>query len=279
MTTSTSARPVSLPVGDILSRAWTLSCRHFPLFLVTLILSWIVSRLVSLPLEGTELMTALASGGGMQESVLIPLLMAFLMVAVWVWIIAWVIEGFFSVVNYRMYLDAADLDKPNLPVAVKGSFRPLLMYLGTSLVLGIATAFASMLCLVPGIYLWLRWIFVPVIVVDHPEWSFGEVCNRSWDLTKGHVLDLLLLVVVMIGINIIGLLCCCVGILFTLIISHFMLVTAYRMLSPREGGEPAPGTEAPQAPTPENLMKTEVKTDTQAEDQTRNEGGYNRSEK
>lgn len=166
--------------------------------------------------------------------------------------VSWVLAVYIEVVNYKMYLAAVDYDKPELGGALKTACKPFLMFLCASVAYSFIVVVGLCLCVLPGIYLAIRLVFVPILSVDRPRLMFGELFSRSWQLTKGHFFDLLLLGLLAILVNFVGLICCCVGVIFTSIISGFMFALAYRILSPK-GDMPAGGTpEAePVVPSPE----------------------------
>ena len=87
-------------------------------------------------------------------------------------------------------------------------------------------------CILPGIYLAIRLMFTPMIAANHPEVAFSDAFSRSWQMTKGHFWILLWLGIVVIGINIVGLICCCVGLIVTSILSYMMYACVYKLLTP-----------------------------------------------
>lgn len=94
-----------------------------------------------------------------------------------------------------------------------------------------------MFCILPGLFLQIRLMFVPIIAANKPELTLSEVFSRSWSITKGHFFDLFLFGIIVVLINIVGFLCCCVGLYVTSIISEFMYVELYYRLS--NDGNPA----------------------------------------
>ena len=72
-------------------------------------------------------------------------------------------------------------------------------------------------------------MFAPMLVAIENV-SFGEAFTRSWQMTSGNFWNLFLLGLTAIGIAILGLCACCVGIYFADVIINFMMVLAYMVL-------------------------------------------------
>lgn len=75
---------------------------------------------------------------------------------------------------------------------MEGFSAPLRM-LGTSLLVSLLTGLGYMLFLVPGIYLNYRYMFAIEALYDDPSLSPIGALRRSAQLTKGHIIELLLL--------------------------------------------------------------------------------------
>ena len=130
-----------------------------------------------------------------------------------------------------MINDAAKGEKPDLAARLKDGFRGLGFFIITDIIFGILIFIGTICCIIPGIFLVVRFIFAPIIAALHPERSLKECFAQSWQITKGNFWNLFLLGIIAIFLNILGLMCCCVGVLVTSIITYFMLILAYRTLS------------------------------------------------
>lgn len=95
----------------------------------------------------------------------------------------------------------------------------------------ILTLIGTFLFIIPGIYIGVRLMFVPVILLDEPETGFVEAFKKSWAMTAGSFWNLFLLFIAVILINIVGAICCGVGLLFTGVMTLFMYVIAYYQLN------------------------------------------------
>lgn len=100
----------------------------------------------------------------------------------------------------------SDLDERRIGpgAALATGFRLLLPLVGLTIVYALGVGFASILLVIPGIWLALRWgVSTPVRVVEGP--TVGNALARSGALTKGHRWRLLVLMIAIgvfsIGIN------------------------------------------------------------------------------
>ena len=103
-------------------------------------------------------------------------------------------------------------------------------YLIGQIVVGIIVVIGIILLIVPGVIAALGLMFTPYLVVDkgmHPIAALKE----SWRFTKGHKLQLFVLVLAIVGINILGLLALVVGLLVSVPVSMLAIAHAYRALS------------------------------------------------
>ena len=83
------------------------------------------------------------------------------------------------------------------------------------------------LCVVPGIFIGVRFMFVPVILLDEPETDVVEAFKKSWSMTSGNFWTLFGLSLMAILVLLVGLVCCCIGVIFSVVILYFMWIIAY----------------------------------------------------
>ena len=116
-------------------------------------------------------------------------------------------------------------------VTVKDLWNPMpfLWYLIAQILVGISVLVGLVLLIVPGIFLALSFIFSSYLIVDKGKGPI-EAMKGSWNMTKGHKWQLLLLVMSIIGLNLLGLIALIVGLLVTVPISMLAIVHAYRTL-------------------------------------------------
>lgn len=92
-------------------------------------------------------------------------------------------------------------------------------------------------CILPGIYIALRLSFVSYLIIDRPEDSLLAAFKNSCKMTGDNEMDILILFLLFLGINLLGLLCCYVGVFFTVVISNFALAKFYVSLLPKLDSE------------------------------------------
>lgn len=210
-------------IGDIVSRAWDLAVKHWPVFLIIALISSALGILV----RGDS--SALMSLGNNPdpEEVYMALLQSYNPVGILVVVF---VSIYLNYITYRMLANVMNIGQPyregELLDALKVDLAKFGLFFGVEIVFALAVAVAGMLCVIPGLFLAVRWYFAPLIFVTENV-SFSEAFSRSWDLTKGHFWELFLLGLTAIGISIVGLCACCVGIVFAQIIVNFMFIIAY----------------------------------------------------
>jgi uncharacterized membrane protein len=92
----------------------------------------------------------------------------------------------------------------------------------------------------------LRLWFVGFVLVDERVGPIDAI-QRSWDITRGHTMDLLAFFIVLVGLNLLGLICLVVGLLVTIPVSGLAIAHVYRELKPRSVAAPVtpPGAVSP----------------------------------
>lgn len=109
-------------------------------------------------------------------------------------------------------------------------FATYLKFIGACIVYGILVGVGCLFCIIPGLFLAIRLMFAMIILLDEPETEFIDAFKKSWAMTSGNFWSLFGLGIMVILINLAGLLCCCIGIIFTAVMGIFMAVIAYYML-------------------------------------------------
>jgi len=276
-----------LSVDKVISASWTLTKKHLPIFLV---LTFLSSMVGSLPnnIYYYQYFRALASygqGGVLTEGEWLSMtvaedpMWAFRMLGWMVigGIVCWFLTTFISLVTYRLLGDAVDGRKVDLTARLKGGLRGYWLYFFTLLLYGVVTGFATIFCILPGIFVGVRLMFAPMIAARHPEQSFGNALSHSWQMTKGNFWNLVVLFIVVCLINVLGLLCCCVGVYVTSVISYFAYAVAYKALSSEEAVDEE---ELPSENSTENLQVVGSSvTVPSSDDKESGYGSYNKDEK
>ena len=215
-----------LSVETIVSRAWDLAVKHWPLFVLIVLIEQFLGN-IGLSVD----QTVLTSLGQNPDPVAISQALGeSVKVSPWI-ILSVLVSLYLGYVTYRLLRNAITTGKPyeSLGDELKIDINSFAIFFAVDVVYGLAIGLGSLLCILPGIFIAVRWMFAPYIAATE-DVSFGEAFRRSWQLTQGYFWKLFLLGLVAILIGIVGLICCCVGYLFAAVIINFMLVVAYQDL-------------------------------------------------
>ena len=106
---------------------------------------------------------------------------------------------------------------------------PFLYYLVAQIIVSLAVVLGLILLIIPGVILALALMFTSYLIIDKHRGPI-EAIQESKRITKGHRVQLLLLVLAIIGINILGLIALVVGLLVSIPVSMLAIVHAYRKL-------------------------------------------------
>jgi uncharacterized membrane protein len=132
----------------------------------------------------------------------------------------------------KIYLRFRDGDRPVFENLFDG-LAHFHKYLGASIIVFFAVVMGLILLVVPGIVFLIRLWFLGFVIVDTKAGPL-EAVQQSWDISRGHTMDLLILFILLVGVNLLGAICLGVGLLVTLPISGLALAHIYRVLRPRE---------------------------------------------
>jgi hypothetical protein len=175
-------------VGDILREAWQLYKRFFVRFVTVAAIVFVVIGLV----DG---LLALATDDGGLGAVLWSLIAVAVSLVGYFWLQGALVEAVRDVRDGRADASVGELfsrTQPRLPALIVAG-----------ILAGLAIALGLVLLIIPGLFLLSRWFLItPAIVLENR--SAGESFSRSWELTRGHVLPALGLVVLTLLIAIVG---------------------------------------------------------------------------
>jgi uncharacterized membrane protein len=146
-------------------------------------------------------------------------------------LISSLVSATFALGLAKIYLRFRDGERPIFENLFDGLAR-LHIYIAATIIVAIAVVMGLILLLVPGIIFMLRLWFVGFVVVDEAVGPL-EAIQRSWDMTRGYTMDLFLLFLLLVGLNLLGLVCLVIGLLVTVPISGLSLAFIYRHLKPR----------------------------------------------
>lgn len=221
-------RDYELDIGSCIARAWDLVKQNFwPVVGISLLILVItvainqVIGLVSGPVFKNMVLQHRLSPGGV--SIIIGTSM-----------LGSPIYTLLTAGLFKYYLKLIRAEGPTIADAFAG-FSPIagqLILLG--LVNGLLTSIGYVLCIIPGLYLTVSWIFSLPLVIDRklPFWDAMELSRRvvgkHWFITFAFVLVIGLLAAC-------GLIACCVGVFVTTPIASVALLYAYEETFGRSG--------------------------------------------
>ena len=107
--------------------------------------------------------------------------------------------------------------------------RKIITYFIANLLFGIAVGIGTILLVIPGIYLYLRLQFFSMFIVEE-DCGIIESLQKSWEITQGQIMPLLLLWLVMIGLIILGCILFFIGLFITIPLIYMMQCYAFRKL-------------------------------------------------
>ena len=131
---------------------------------------------------------------------------------------------------YRYVKKIVDEEDVNLKELLYSSVKVYGMYFVKYLLASLAIGLGLMLCVLPGIYLAVRLVFVEYIAAIEPELSVSETFSKSMNLTKDRFWQLFGYGIVALFIILSGFLLCCVGFWFTWPLSIVFLGVVYKEL-------------------------------------------------
>lgn len=216
--------PRGLPLSEAVRFGWQTVQQHFPFILLTIAVAAFVPSIIG---WGGD---RVFHHGGQQ----------FLMD-----ILCLLVSATFALGLFKIYLRFRDGEKPIFENLFDGLARAHI-WVGASIIMAVAVCMGLVLLVVPGVIMLLRLWFVGFVLVDERTGPIDAI-QRSWDITRGHTMDLLVFFIVLVGLNLLGAACLGVGLLVTLPISGLAMAFLYRVLKPKAIAAAVP---PPQAAAP-----------------------------
>lgn len=232
--------PPAFSVGEAFNWAWNKFTKNAgPLIvagLVFFLISFVVSMLSNAFLQAVSSpdVTSVNYGDGMVETVGWSLGGAGIAVLMLSWIVELVVRSTIGSAYFVGLLDIAD----GRPVSFGSFFRPrnIVAVVLAALVVGVATAVGLVLCILPGLAVLVFAWFTTVAIVDRNLAPMDGI-RTSLAIVKANFGTVLLAWLVTVGIELVGLLACGVGLLVAIPVSYLFQVYTWRKLS---GGMVAP---------------------------------------
>ncbi len=221
-------------IGDIVSRAWDLAVKHWPIFLLLSIVTGMISG-TFYTFDQEALIEAAQSGDS--EAIMQAYAQAMKFNPI-LGTIGFLLSIYISYIGFNLYANTVRLGKPyeTMGEIFKVDINQLAIFFAVELVFAIIVSIGCILCFIPGIWFGVRLMYAPLLAATQGT-NFSESFSRSWEMTKGNFWDLLLLGITAFGIVILGFVACCVGSFFAAIVIEFMFVLSFFDL---KGNDPEP---------------------------------------
>lgn len=144
-------------------------------------------------------------------------------------LLLWIFGGIFMLGYLKNIFQALDGEEPQFS-AYGQQARKIITYLITSLLVSLAVIIGTAFLIIPGIYLALRLQYSLTFIVEENTGIIDSI-KRSWEITQGQVIKLLLLALTMIGIAIVGIILFGIGILVAVPLIYTMYCYSFRKLN------------------------------------------------
>jgi hypothetical protein len=221
-------RDYEVDIGGCITRSWDLVKQNFwpvvGISLLIMVISAVINQIIGLasgPTFRTIMLQKHVTPGGISiilgTSVLGSPIYALLMAGL-----------------FKYYLKLIRAEGPTIADAFAG-FSPAagqLILLG--LVSGLLTMIGYVLCVIPGIYLSVAWMFSIPLVIDR-NMNFWDAMELSRKVISKHWFLVFALVLVLGLLAMSGLIACCLGVFVTMPIASVALMYAYEDIIGRQG--------------------------------------------
>lgn len=140
-----------------------------------------------------------------------------------------VILHYFLLRIYENIFQALDGEEPQFS-AYGQQTKNIITYFLASLITGFVVLAGFLFFIIPGIYLALRLQFFQAFIIEENA-GIIESLHKSWEITRGQVLPLFMLALVMIGIMILGCILFGIGIFVAVPLIYMMYGYVFRKLN------------------------------------------------
>lgn len=211
-------RNVPTDFGSIMNYSWAVWKENLGLLIGAMVVIMIIGGAVS---GVSEVFLNLLARMGLKEVV-------FLMIPVSMFV-QFSANVFLTVGWMKMLLKLARGQRADFADLFSGGdlFLPAL---GTAALFGLATGIGYVLCIIPGIIVLLLWWPCIVLVVDRKA-SVMESFTLAREVTANNIGTTIVVWLAALGINLVGLAACCIGVVASGPLVATMSITAYLMMS------------------------------------------------
>ena len=146
-------------------------------------------------------------------------------------VISLIIGAIFSLGYLKNIFQTLDGDEPQFS-AYGSQSRKVLTYIASNIIVGVIVLVGLVFLIIPGIYLYLRLQFFTACIVEE-DCGPIEAIKRSWQITEGQIIPLLLLMLTQIGLYLLGIILFVVGVFVAYPVCACMYADVYRKLTTR----------------------------------------------
>lgn len=149
--------------------------------------------------------------------------------AITILILSFVFSIIFSLGYTKNLLQALDHEEPQFSAYGRQSLK-MILFLISYLIYTVIVVLGTILFIIPGIYFAIRLQFFVTFIVDENS-GVIESFKQSWEITKGQMTPLIILMLIMIGLLLIGTLTLAIGIFIAIPFTGLLYCAAYRKLT------------------------------------------------
>lgn len=217
---SGARRPQRIQAGDVVSTSWKIFQAEMGQTIGGVIVFYLLTGACGIPSNMLNTIASTLESEGEQDAAAIFGLLSLMFLPLSV-----AGQIFFQVGLTRLLLNIARGQQAPLSDLFSGA-QYFWRMLGASILYGLMIAAGTLACIIPGIILGLMFLPYTFVLVDQNV-GVLECLSRAKDITKNNLLALVWLVLVSFGINLLGMLALCVGLIFTVPLSMLFLAVAY----------------------------------------------------
>ncbi len=213
----------SIEIGDIINGSWEVIKKNIWIFAGVTLGFGLIVFIIMMVFGGLGAL-GFNTSGDIQE-VIAAMFGLSMMVAIFLVI---VLSAVFYAGYYKMALVAADGQEPALSAFSVSLKKILNIFFGT-IIFVILVYIGLILCVVPGLIVMARLQLFYFFILDK-DYGAIESLSKSWEVTKGETLNLLLIFLAYYVINSVASMCC-IGVLVTMPMQVIGYALIYRKLT------------------------------------------------
>jgi uncharacterized membrane protein len=144
-------------------------------------------------------------------------------------VISMIVFFFLSLGIRKITLDAYDSKKLKFS-DIFSQKNLLVSVIGAGIIYFAIVSIGLIVLIIPGIFFFCRFFFFELAIVDKKLGAVDSL-EESWKITRGNTFKIFFFLLIILGINILGILALFVGLLIAVPVSALSLTYAYRKLS------------------------------------------------